>query len=388
MPVMYTAMRVARTSEDLRKVFHLRHRVFVQEEQRLADAGGMIHDLWDGLPEGINVLAEEEGEAIGAVRFVMDGPFGLPAAHHFDFGPLLETLEGGVVSVGWFCAARERRSHPGLVMGLLKTGVREARRRGGRHVIAPLHPGIFPLLQRIGATAVAPEFVDEDLGVPVLPIHVDMDRFAPGVRETMDDPLELILADSGERRVYRAGEMVVEEGEPGDEAFVVMRGSVRVEGLRDASGHGEREVLLGQGQLFGELSLLDGGPRTNTVRCHSREADLMVWRGEAFIDQVSSSRETALRVCRILATRLRLENVGGPEVPSAVSLVARVLLGASREGADPVHVPWLAAQTGLWPEQLQGLLDAELPAGAVELEGEERIRVLSVDALGGLLQPE
>ena len=380
---MYTAMRLARTSTDLEKIFRLRHRVFVEEEQRLPDAGGMIHDLWDGLEEGINVLAEENGETVGAIRFVMDGPLGLPAMHHYDFGPLLETLEGAAVSVGWFCSTLEHRKHPGMVMGLIKGGVREARRRGGRHVIAPLHPGLFPLLKRIGATAVCPEFVDPALGVPVLPIHVDMEHFSPGVRETMDDPLDLILDESGERRVYRAGEEIIHRGESGDEAFVVMRGSVRVEGLR-ALEEGEREVLLGQGQLFGELSLLDGGVRSNSVVCHSREADLMVWRSEDFLRQLSSSRETTLRICRILASRLRMENVGGPKVPSVVSLVGRILVGASREGEAPVHLPWLAGQVGLWPERLAEVLREGIPPDAVEIDGEE-IRVLDLAKLQALL---
>ncbi len=381
---MYTSMRLAKTSSDLEKVFRLRHRVFVEEEGRLPDAGGMIHDLWDGLDEGINVLAEEDGVAVGAIRFVMDGPFGLPATHHFDFGPLLETLEGGIVSVGWFCSTLEHRQHPGMVMGLIKGGVREARKRGGRHVIAPLHPGLFPLLQRIGATAVAPEFVDPALGVPVLPIHVDMDHFSPGVRETMDDPLEIILDESGERRIYRAGEEIVRQGEPGTEAFIVMRGSVRVAGLM-SPGDGDREVLLGQGQLFGELSLLDGGPRTNTVICHSREADLMVWRGEDFVRQLSTSKSTAIRICGILASRLRMENVGGPEVPSLISLIGRILIGASREGQVSVNAPWLGGQVGLWPERLLQLLSETLPKDAMYVDDDDGIHVVDVAKLQELL---
>ena len=384
---MYTSMRIARDSRDLEKIFRLRHAVFVEEEGRLEDAGGMIHDLWDGIPEGINVIAEEAGQAVGAIRFVMDGPMGLPAMHHFDFGPLLSGLEGGAVSVGWFCSTQEHRRHPGMVMGLIKTGVRESRRRGGRHVIAPLHPGLFPLLSRIGATAVAPELCDDDLGVPILPIHVDMDNFSPGVRETMDDPLSLVLMESAERRIYRADEEILRRGEPGTEAFVVMRGSVRVTGLRDPAGSAEREVLLGQGQLFGELSLLDEGPRTNTVSCHSREADLMVWTRESFLDQLSTSSDKAIQVCRIQATRLRMENVGGPDVPSRVSLVCRILAGASQDGKRPVHIPWLAAQAALWPEQLLELLTESLPTAAAEIQGDE-IQVLDLAELRSLLPVE
>ncbi len=384
---VYTAMRIAQCSEDLAKIYQLRHSVFVEEEGRLPDAGGMIHDLWDGIPEGINVIAIEGGEAVGAIRFVMDGPLGLPAMDHFDFTPTLEGLEGSAVSVGWFCSTKKHRKHPGMIMGLIKTGVREARRRGGRHVIAPLHPGLFPLLRRIGAVAVAPEFNDEALGVPVIPIHVDMEAFEPGVRETMDDPLSMMIRESSERRIYREGDELIRRGEPGTEAFVVMRGSVRIFGLHSSEGESDREVLLGQGQVFGEISLLDEGPRTTTVVCHSRETDVMVWSKEEFTAEVFSSPRTASWVCRVLASRLRFENLDGPDVPSIHSLVARIIIDASRGGEASVDLRWLAAQIGLWPEQLDAIVEPWIENDIIS-RGETSASVLDLGRLQDLLRIE
>jgi len=58
---------------------------------------------------------------------------------------------------------------------------------------------------------------------------------------------------------FAAGEVLVREGEPGYEAFVIVDGAVRVE------RGGEEIAVLGPGDFFGELALLDRSPRTATV---------------------------------------------------------------------------------------------------------------------------
>lgn len=58
---------------------------------------------------------------------------------------------------------------------------------------------------------------------------------------------------------FPAGEVLLREGEPGYEAFVIVDGAVQV-------SRGGREVaVLGAGDFFGELALLDRSPRTATV---------------------------------------------------------------------------------------------------------------------------
>ncbi len=55
------------------------------------------------------------------------------------------------------------------------------------------------------------------------------------------------------------GTVLTRAGEPGDEFFLIIDGSARV----DVSA--EQRVLMGPGKFFGEMSLLDGGPRSATV---------------------------------------------------------------------------------------------------------------------------
>ena len=60
-----------------------------------------------------------------------------------------------------------------------------------------------------------------------------------------------------------AGSVIARAGEPGNQFFLISDGSARVE------LSGDRHVLLGPGKFFGEMSLLDGGPRSATVVAHT-----------------------------------------------------------------------------------------------------------------------
>lgn len=72
------------------------------------------------------------------------------------------------------------------------------------------------------------------------------------------------LATLMRRRAFRRGEVVFHQGDPGDTLHVVLSGRVKVVLVAEA---GDEVVLfiLGPGELFGEIALLDSGPRTATV---------------------------------------------------------------------------------------------------------------------------
>ena len=80
----------------------------------------------------------------------------------------------------------------------------------------------------------------------------------------LDDPERKALAQYLDLVSFPAGKVVFEYGEPGDSLFVIRKGQVEVF-TRDDTG--SRIVLEtpGPGEVFGEISLLDGGPRTASV---------------------------------------------------------------------------------------------------------------------------
>jgi CRP/FNR family transcriptional regulator, cyclic AMP receptor protein len=72
------------------------------------------------------------------------------------------------------------------------------------------------------------------------------------------------LATCARRRTYRRGEVIFHQGDPGDAMHLIQSGRVKV--VLDAESGDEALIaIIGPGDSFGELSLIDGEPRSATV---------------------------------------------------------------------------------------------------------------------------
>jgi len=77
---------------------------------------------------------------------------------------------------------------------------------------------------------------------------------------------------------FAPGEIIVTEGEPGNSLFVLAAGRVRAF-VRDPTGRNAQVRELGEGEFFGEISLLTGQPRSATVTAGTRCELLVLDRG-------------------------------------------------------------------------------------------------------------
>jgi serine/threonine protein phosphatase PrpC/CRP-like cAMP-binding protein len=105
-----------------------------------------------------------------------------------------------------------------------------------------------------------------------------------------------------EVRSYDHGDRIVEEGDEGDEMFIVLQGNVSVHAGEAQLGH------LGSGQHFGEMALLDRAPRSASV--HSEGVStLMVMRRLDFFDIIRKDHDVAVKLLwsflGVLTERLR-----------------------------------------------------------------------------------
>lgn len=386
-------LKVANNSKDKELVFSLRHHVFVEEEKRFSYPGKHVFDIYDSFDETVNILALDGESPIASIRVTNENPIGLPAFDYYDFRPFIQTLQGRYGCVGWLCSVKKYRRHPGLIMGLFKMVVREMRKVGVRHMIATLHPPVMPMLERsFGATAIGEEFLSGELKVPMLPIYVDIENFPPGSREAFRDPSDIIFKESKERRIYGKREIILNKGEIGNEAYLIMRGSVRIlssssEITGDLSrGPYDRKpiegggILLSQGQIFGELSLLDGGSRTACVVPYSKEVDLMVWSQAELLDQLKYDEKKVFKICKLLASRLR-QQIEETTVKPPRGLIARILLDASGGGKKAVDLRWLAQQCGVWLDDLEVLFTSWAEKQWVVHGGEKSIQVIDPESL-------
>jgi CRP-like cAMP-binding protein len=106
------------------------------------------------------------------------------------------------------------------------------------------------------------------------------------------------LADGSELVEVEAGRTIVEEGQAGEAMFVILGGSARV--VRA----GRRVAELIPGDFFGELSALDGGPRTASVVAETRVELLRLFR-RTLHRVVEDEPRLAIGLLEGLARRLR-----------------------------------------------------------------------------------
>jgi CRP-like cAMP-binding protein len=111
------------------------------------------------------------------------------------------------------------------------------------------------------------------------------------------------LAALGARRNYPEGSALVEEGDPGDSLHTIMSGLVRI---WTASRDGEEATItmLGPGDSLGELSLLDGRPRSATATA-ARDTESLIVSREDFLNWLSERPAAAPAILETMSLRVR-----------------------------------------------------------------------------------
>jgi CRP-like cAMP-binding protein len=106
---------------------------------------------------------------------------------------------------------------------------------------------------------------------------------------------------------FRKGEVITQQGQPGNELYIVREGLVEVSVGAPASDgtHAPPQTVvnLGTGQVVGEMALVDHGPRSATVRCVT-PTTLHVIEREAFEQLCLLNHHIGLVVYRNLAADL------------------------------------------------------------------------------------
>ena len=107
-------------------------------------------------------------------------------------------------------------------------------------------------------------------------------------------------------RLYQSQAPVFWIGEQGTEFYIVEKGRVAIS-APDEQGKEVTLAHLGPGQFFGEISLLDGGPRTATVRAET-DTSLLTLTREHFHEFIREHPSAAVHMLNVLGKRQRDTN--------------------------------------------------------------------------------
>jgi CRP/FNR family transcriptional regulator, cyclic AMP receptor protein len=105
------------------------------------------------------------------------------------------------------------------------------------------------------------------------------------------------IAGIASSKRYTGGSTLVKSGAPGESVFVILDGRVSVRA-------GARRITLGIGDFFGEMSLLDGEPRSATVTAQTDVLVMMIPRRK-FLKLLEKEPRIAIAVMTTLSRRLR-----------------------------------------------------------------------------------
>ena len=161
--------------------------------------------------------------------------------------------------------------------------------------------------------------------VPPVPIDQEVIRKAPLFTALDDAASASLLANMVSVKISK-GSVLFAEGDEGDQLYVIAEGKLK---LGTSSGDGRENLLsiLGPGEMFGELSLFDPGPRTSTATAVT-DVKLLSLGQEKLLPWLAENPKVALQLLARLAQRLRRTNeaVGDLVFSDVPGRVAKALI--------------------------------------------------------------
>jgi CRP/FNR family cyclic AMP-dependent transcriptional regulator len=142
------------------------------------------------------------------------------------------------------------------------------------------------------------------------------------------------LLDMGRTTKVPAGQLLFRKGDEPDRFFVIVTGSAKAS-TPSTDGRSLVVRLLGPGDIFGEIAVLDGGARTADVAT-SKPCELLIFERARFKRYLLDHPEMGIELLGVLARRLRLTTellVDNVFLGVQVRL-ARVLIGLARSQSD------------------------------------------------------
>ena len=188
----------------------------------------------------------------------------------------------------------------------------------------------------------------------------------------------------------RRGEGLFNEGDSGDRLYILLTGKVKL-GHTSVDGRENLLAVLGPGEVVGELTLFDPGPRSTTATAVAT-TELLALEHNQLMGFIDSHPTLAKDMLRALAVRLRRTNIALADLvfSDVPGRVAKALLDlAERFGApteDGIHVPHdltqeeLAQLVGASRETINKSLAEFVSRGWIRLEG-RAVTLIDVERL-------
>jgi CRP/FNR family transcriptional regulator, cyclic AMP receptor protein len=154
---------------------------------------------------------------------------------------------------------------------------------------------------------------------------------------TLDQDAAASLRASMNEIELARGDLLFHEGDPGDSLYVVLRGKIKL-GRTSGDGRENLVAVLGPGEMFGELSLFDPGPRSAGATALV-DSTLLGLSSDELTPWLAGRPDVARALLRAIARRLRRTNDSMSDLvfSDVPGRVAKALLDLSARFGTPAE---------------------------------------------------
>lgn len=280
-----------------------KHLIDILEHRHLSEFGtpGRLVDALDILPTTLNVLAYQENEIIGSVRAVHYDRNDPVVNSQFDFSDSSAKLIGSIALLDIVTLSIAKSMLNILFEYLIKMAVFRLSLKGCKYVFFHTPMEMHQILLNLHFTSLTEPGASGDK----VPMLLRVEDFVKDFEARIADKEILRFAEVFYFSLFKAGEIVVIEGERGNTAYVAERGSVDVVIKNEETLHSISQIP--PGVLIGEVAMITNEPRTATLICTQTTPCVSFDRGE-FFSIMYAEPHRSVEIFKILSRRLSASN--------------------------------------------------------------------------------
>ena len=302
---MAIIIKEATSAHELQDVLSVRYQSILQTGRgadTLFSITKKISDHYDAFPTTTNVVGYQDGMPVAGIRAYEYHEQDDYANCLYDFREAVAKLEGSIFNIDMLCLMKEISWMEHFAQTLLKTVVGLLARQKGQHALFLCTKDRVESMEDLGFEQIAEGYHSKKLALDVVPMIANIpelyDRFILAIK----DREILRFQETFYRIMYRAGEIMMVEGERGSNAIIVESGKIAVVSRVDDTV--SRLVSLGPGALVGEMGLITNEPRSVSIIAETN-CTCLAFDRESFLDVLYKNPSRMLDLFQIPAKRLK-----------------------------------------------------------------------------------
>jgi CRP-like cAMP-binding protein len=144
------------------------------------------------------------------------------------------------------------------------------------------------------------------------------------------------IHDLMKKKSFKRDDVIFSQEEMGDSLFIIVNGRIKV-ALYSETGKELILSILKSGDFFGEMSLLDGEPRSANIIA-VEDSTLLILERKDFISYLEKSPSLSLKILKIMSKRLRItdEQIGSLALLDVYGRIARFLINVAKTDGKKV----------------------------------------------------